>query len=245
MAGRENSVSYHLPSCHTVYSNVSAYIYKSKHQKSSYGNTLLENADPYYSPKVVSNDVPSSCVKLGMKMDKVLHSVFSRWGTFCASRPYLIILIGGFPCRFTSLRLKFYALPYSGVVFVAVCTSGLVKMQVTTDPVELWSSPESEARIQKKYFDSHFEPFYRFVCCCYRVFRACVNDDLFFFFRTEQLIIVAKNWTGMEYQLYTDSTDPKDIKYVHFGPILGFRPVLDEVCCDFCCSSRLRLLLSN
>lgn len=34
-------------------------------------------------------------------------------------------------------------------------------MQVTTDPVELWASPDSRSRIEKDYFDSRFGPFYR------------------------------------------------------------------------------------
>ena len=33
--------------------------------------------------------------------------------------------------------------------------------RVTTDPVELWSSPTSRARIEKNYFDQHFGGFYR------------------------------------------------------------------------------------
>lgn len=33
--------------------------------------------------------------------------------------------------------------------------------KVITDPVELWASPTSRSRVEKDYFDSHFEPFYR------------------------------------------------------------------------------------
>jgi Niemann-Pick C1 protein len=36
-------------------------------------------------------------------------------------------------------------------VTVIVCV-----IKVTTDPVELWSSPESRARQEKKYFDENF-----------------------------------------------------------------------------------------
>jgi Niemann-Pick C1 protein len=38
---------------------------------------------------------------------------------------------------------------------------GIKYMQVTTNPVELWASPHSRSRIEREYFDSHFEPFYR------------------------------------------------------------------------------------
>lgn len=34
-------------------------------------------------------------------------------------------------------------------------------MEVTTDPVELWASPNSRSRREKDYFDSIFGPFYR------------------------------------------------------------------------------------
>lgn len=34
-------------------------------------------------------------------------------------------------------------------------------MEVTTDPVELWASPNSRSRREKDYFDSKFGPFYR------------------------------------------------------------------------------------
>lgn len=32
---------------------------------------------------------------------------------------------------------------------------------MTTDPVELWAAPDSQARIEKDSFDSTFAPFYR------------------------------------------------------------------------------------
>jgi len=38
---------------------------------------------------------------------------------------------------------------------------GIKYINVTTDPVELWASPHSRSRVEREYFDSHFEPFYR------------------------------------------------------------------------------------
>ena len=38
---------------------------------------------------------------------------------------------------------------------------GLIYLQVTTDPIELWASPNSRSRIEKDFFDSNFRPFYR------------------------------------------------------------------------------------
>lgn len=34
-------------------------------------------------------------------------------------------------------------------------------LNITTDPVELWASATSRSRIEKEFFDSNFEPFYR------------------------------------------------------------------------------------
>ena len=39
--------------------------------------------------------------------------------------------------------------------------TGLRYLHVTTNPVELWASPHSPARVERKFFDSHFGPFYR------------------------------------------------------------------------------------
>jgi Niemann-Pick C1 protein len=44
---------------------------------------------------------------------------------------------------------------------VAALVYGAFDLQVTTDPVEIWAAPESRSRLEKEYFDSRFEPFYR------------------------------------------------------------------------------------
>lgn len=38
---------------------------------------------------------------------------------------------------------------------------GIQYLVIVTDPEELWASPTSETRIEKDYFDSRFQPFYR------------------------------------------------------------------------------------
>lgn len=38
---------------------------------------------------------------------------------------------------------------------------GIIYLKITTDPVKLWAAPNSQSRIEKEFFDSHFEPFYR------------------------------------------------------------------------------------
>ncbi|XP_029677101.1 NPC intracellular cholesterol transporter 1 isoform X4 [Formica exsecta] len=79
--------------------------------------------------------------KLGAGTDKFLQEFFCKWGTFCASRPWLILFLG--------------------FLLIVALGHGIKYMQVTTDPVELWASPHSRSRIEREYFDKHFEPFYR------------------------------------------------------------------------------------
>lgn len=48
-----------------------------------------------------------------------------------------------------------------GLSVAAALTVGVVFLEVTIDPVELWASPESRSRQEKDYFDKSFTPFYR------------------------------------------------------------------------------------
>ena len=47
-----------------------------------------------------------------------------------------------------------------GLVASCLC-SGIYFLQLTTDPVDLWAAPSSRARLEKRYYDENFEPFYR------------------------------------------------------------------------------------
>lgn len=38
---------------------------------------------------------------------------------------------------------------------------GIKYLSITSNPIEIWAAPTSRARIEKNYFDSHFQPFYR------------------------------------------------------------------------------------
>jgi len=46
-------------------------------------------------------------------------------------------------------------------IFVAVFATGLMYIELTTDPIELWSAPNSRARREKDFHDKHFGPFFR------------------------------------------------------------------------------------
>uniref|UniRef100_A0AAQ5ZM23 SSD domain-containing protein n=1 Tax=Amphiprion ocellaris TaxID=80972 RepID=A0AAQ5ZM23_AMPOC len=83
----------------------------------------------------------SCCETLGERFENALRIVFSSWGSFCVQHPFLVIL--------------------SSLMVIGASSGGLAYMRITTDPVELWSSPTSQAREEKNYFDSHFGPFFR------------------------------------------------------------------------------------
>lgn len=38
---------------------------------------------------------------------------------------------------------------------------GAFSLQITTNPVELWASPSSQSRVEKDFFETRFQPFYR------------------------------------------------------------------------------------
>ncbi|KAK3087273.1 hypothetical protein FSP39_003937, partial [Pinctada imbricata] len=79
--------------------------------------------------------------KLGAHLEKVLQNFFTKWGTFCARHPAVII---------------FFGLAVAGGL-----SAGISMFKVTTDPVQLWSAKDSRARLEKHKFDSKFGPFYR------------------------------------------------------------------------------------
>lgn len=83
----------------------------------------------------------SCCETLGERFENSLRRLFSCWGSFCVRYPSLVIL--------------------GSLILVVASSGGLVYMRITTDPVELWSAPSSQARQEKDYFDSHFGPFFR------------------------------------------------------------------------------------
>lgn len=87
-------------------------------------------------------ETPSSFIeRLGANTDTVLQKFFQRWGIMCATYPWLTLFLGA--CLIVGLG------------------HGIKYLKVTTDPVELWASPSSRSRVEREYFDSHFEPFYR------------------------------------------------------------------------------------
>ncbi|KAF4788828.1 Niemann-Pick C1 protein [Turdus rufiventris] len=118
--------------------------------------------------------------RLGERFENGLRMTFTSWGAFCVRNPRPVILFS--------------------VVFIAMCCSGFVYIKATTNPVDLWSAPSSQARKEKEYFDTHFGPF----------------------FRTEQIIIQAPKSHPDTYSPYPSGED------VPFGPPLT-KDILHQV----------------
>ncbi|XP_071786078.1 NPC intracellular cholesterol transporter 1-like [Asterias amurensis] len=132
-------------------------------------------------PQINEDDV--SCFeKIGKVYDDAVRSFFTHLGTYVAYHPLAVLLI---------------------TLAVAVpCCIGFAFSTVTTDPVQLWSGPNSRARTERVYFDEKFVPFQR----------------------TEQLIITA-NQDKYKPTKYTpwNSDEP-----LTFGSVLNIK-VLEKI----------------
>ncbi|XP_076149622.1 NPC intracellular cholesterol transporter 1 [Alosa pseudoharengus] len=119
-----------------------AWCYRKRTIMSEYGPILDSN-----NPHSLNGDVGDSsseascCETLGERFEDALRRAFTSWGSYCVRRPLPVVLCS--------------------LVLVSACSAGLCYMRITTDPVELWSSPGSTARQEKDYFDTHFGPFFR------------------------------------------------------------------------------------
>ncbi|XP_073444736.1 NPC1-like intracellular cholesterol transporter 1 [Dendrobates tinctorius] len=112
-----------------------------------------KNKEP---PRVQRSDLNCS-EKISYMTNRSLEKAFQWWGTRISTYPKTVICI----C----------------VVVVVVLSAGMALIKLTTDPVELWSAPNSRARQEKDFHDANFGPF----------------------FRTNQLIITAKNRPSYSY----------------------------------------------
>nr|XP_019965833.1 PREDICTED: Niemann-Pick C1 protein [Paralichthys olivaceus] len=120
-----------------------AWCYRKRTIMSEYGPILDSN-----SPLSLNSNNPdqvnaSCCETLGERFENALRVFFCSWGSFCVQHPSVVIL--------------------GSLIVVVASSGGLVYMHITTDPVDLWSAPTSQARQEKDYFDKHFGPFFRTV----------------------------------------------------------------------------------
>lgn len=67
--------------------------------------------------------------------------VFSKIGVYCADNPIAVIMITSWVC---------FAMVY-----------GAININLTANPIELWSNPGSRARQELDYFNTRFGPFFR------------------------------------------------------------------------------------
>jgi Niemann-Pick C1 protein len=138
------------------------------------------NGDPTDAEIITPKDV--TCFeKIGVWVESTLEKGFNHWGFLCAKHP-IIVIVGS-------------------LIFCGILSAGISKFTVITDPVELWSSPDSRARQEKNYFDENFNPFYR----------------------TEMLIITA---TDNSQWMRHDSGESEDSHL--YGPVLR-KSILSQV----------------
>ena len=90
--------------------------------------------------KLTMNDL-SFLDKLGASVENNMTNFFTWWGTLAAKYPLPVIILS--------------------IAFAVGLSSGVIYLEVTTDPIELWASPTSRSRVEKDFFDSTFRPFYR------------------------------------------------------------------------------------
>ncbi|XP_026319568.1 NPC intracellular cholesterol transporter 1, partial [Hyposmocoma kahamanoa] len=131
-------------------------------------------SNPQWNAEQTDGHVPEATFfeRLGATTETKLEDFFQFLGFHMAYRPWIVL--------------------FGGLCFVVALGHGVKYMQVTTNPVELWASPTSRSRIEREYFDSHFEPFYR----------------------TEMVIISAKGLPKIEYTT-------KAGENLEFGPVFN------------------------
>lgn len=93
------------------------------------------------SPRPTPSHTHSKFTQFSTNFENTLRTIFTFIGTWTSAHPIKTII--------------------PTLILVAMATYGIRFLEITTDPVELWASPESRSRIEKDYFDEHFEPFYR------------------------------------------------------------------------------------
>ena len=125
--------------------------------------------------------------QLGSWIEYAIKNAFYHWGKFVAQYWYIVFF-------------------FVGIIAIAL-SFGLFFFKITTDPVDLWSSPTSRAREEKAYFDKNFNPFYR----------------------TEMIIITAPRYNYSSYVPFSGGLPPG----WKFGPVFDLE-VLEEVLLAYC-----------
>eukprot|EP00116_Pleurobrachia_bachei_P002887 sb/3463149/ len=96
------------------------------------------------------------------RVDEILHRAFTAWAGFAIRKPWLVIIVA--------------------LVLVGGACGGMYFFVMTSAPIDLWSAPSSQTRMEKNKFDETFVPFYR----------------------TTQVIVTAPSVPAFNYTLHRD-----------------------------------------
>lgn len=138
-----------------LYLSISCFVTSQKSQREKGRGKDLNSND--VTQRLIHPAEVTCTEKNSLAAHAFLSSIFCYWGTLIASYPLTVLLVSA--------------------LAVSAFAAGLMHIQLTTDPVELWSAPNSRARQEKDFHDTHFGPF----------------------FRTNQLILTAPNTKGYIY----------------------------------------------
>lgn len=122
------------------YLSVSCFVNSKKQEYKKKGKGKDVNSNDISQRSIHPSEV--TCTdKNSMAAHTFLSSIFRCWGTLMATYPLTVLLL----CALA----------------VSAFATGLMRIELTTDPVELWSAPNSRARMEKDFHDKHFGPFFR------------------------------------------------------------------------------------
>jgi Niemann-Pick C1-like protein 1 len=113
---------------------------------------------------------PSHSQKLKPSPHAVLGRFFQSWGTKVASWPLTVLVVS--------------------ILVVVALAMGMIYIELTTDPVDLWSAPKSQARKEKEFHDQHFGPFFR----TNQVFLTALNRSSYTY---NSLLLGPKTFSGI------------------------------------------------
>ncbi|XP_026801631.3 NPC1-like intracellular cholesterol transporter 1 [Pangasianodon hypophthalmus] len=119
---------------------VAKFVFQTQKSKMSKGGKDRNANEVDYNKTVDPKDVTCSD-RASLVTQEFLGSHFQTWGTTMARYPKTVLIV----C----------------LIAVVAFSSGLMYIELTTDPVQLWSAPESRARREKDFHDQHFFPFFR------------------------------------------------------------------------------------
>ena len=93
-------------------------------------------------------------IRTFIPINSVIEKFFELWGKIVAKYPVVVLILS--------------------VTLAAGISIASIKLEVTTDPIELWAAPTSRSRIEKDFFDREFRPFYRTALV---IIKAIENPD--------------------------------------------------------------------